>query len=51
MGPTVLVTRPAAQAGAWVDRLRAVGIDARALPLLALDPADAAAERAELHAA
>jgi len=47
----VLVTRPAAQAGAWVDRLRAAGVDARALPLLAIEPADEPADRAALHAA
>lgn len=35
--PTVLVTRPAAQAAPWVERLRARGIDARALPLLAIE--------------
>lgn len=51
MGPTVLVTRPAAQAGAWVDRLRAAGVDARALPLLAIEFADDPAGRAALQAA
>ena len=35
----VLVTRPAAQAGAWVEGLRARGIDAVALPLLAIGAA------------
>lgn len=50
MGPTVLVTRPAAQAGAWVQRLREAGFDARALPLLAIDPADGADDRAALQA-
>lgn len=34
----VLVTRPAAQAGDWVARLRADGIDAHALPLIAIEP-------------
>ena len=38
MATTALVTRPAAQAGAWVERLRAAGFPARALPLLAIDP-------------
>lgn len=42
----VLVTRPAAQAADWVDRLRAQGIDAAALPLIAIGPAaDGAAVR------
>jgi uroporphyrinogen-III synthase len=31
------VTRPAAQAAPWVERLRAHGVDARALPLLAIE--------------
>jgi len=35
----VLVTRPAAQAGAWVDALRALGVDAVALPLIGIEPA------------
>ncbi|MEO8124534.1 MAG: uroporphyrinogen-III synthase [Burkholderiales bacterium] len=44
--PRVLVTRPARQAADWVLRLRAVGIDAAALPLIAIDAApDAAAVR------
>lgn len=50
MGPTVLVTRPAAQAGAWVERLREAGFDARALPLLAIEPADGADDQAALRA-
>lgn len=42
----VLVTRPARQAEDWVARLRAAGIDAAALPLIAIDPApDPAAVR------
>ena len=32
----VLVTRPAAQAGRWVERLRAAGVAAEALPLIAI---------------
>ncbi|MDB5819884.1 MAG: uroporphyrinogen synthase [Rhizobacter sp.] len=35
----VLVTRPAAQAHAWVDRLRDGGVDAVALPLIGIEPA------------
>lgn len=39
----LLVTRPATQASAWVEPLRALGVDAAALPLIAIDgPADAA---------
>jgi uroporphyrinogen-III synthase len=45
---TVLVTRPAEQAAEWVERLRAHGIDARALPLIAIEPV---ADVAGLHAA
>jgi len=44
----VLVTRPAAQAAAWVADLRAQGIDATALPLIEIA---AAADMAPLHAA
>ncbi|RZL00618.1 MAG: uroporphyrinogen-III synthase, partial [Rubrivivax sp.] len=32
----LLVTRPEPQASAWVDQLRALGIDAHALPLIAI---------------
>lgn len=40
----VLVTRPAAQAGEWVQLLRDAGLKAEALPLIAIAPAaDAAA--------
>lgn len=43
----VLVTRPAAQAQDWVERLAALGIGAAALPLIAVAPApDPAAVRA-----
>jgi uroporphyrinogen-III synthase len=42
------VTRPAAQAAVWVDRLRATGIDAEALPLIAIVPV---ADRDQLTAA
>ncbi len=42
----VLVTRPAEQAGPWVERLRERGIAAEALPLIEIaPPADAAALR------
>lgn len=34
----VIVTRPAAQAADWVSRLAACGIDAAALPLIAIEP-------------
>lgn len=37
MALRLLVTRPQPQADAWVERLRALGIDAVALPLLAID--------------
>lgn len=43
-----LVTRPAAQAAAWVDSLRAAGLDAVALPLIDIGPP---ADLAPLHAA
>jgi uroporphyrinogen-III synthase len=37
----LLVTRPEPQAGTWVDQLRAQGVDAHALPLIAIQgPAD-----------
>jgi uroporphyrinogen-III synthase len=36
---TVLVVRPRAQALAWVDELAALGVAARALPLIAILPA------------
>lgn len=44
----LIVTRPQPQADAWVERLAARGVDARALPLLAID---AVVDLAELHAA
>lgn len=37
MALRVLVTRPAAQARVWVERLRAQGLDAAGLPLLAIE--------------
>lgn len=47
---TALVTRPAAQAAAWVERLKARGFDARALPLIAIEPvADTEALREAWH--
>lgn len=46
--PRVLVTRPAEQARLWVDRLRGAGLDAEALPLIAIAPLS---DRQGLHAA
>ena len=46
MSVTVLVVRPRAQARAWVDELAALGVAARALPLIAILPAPEP-ERAE----
>jgi uroporphyrinogen-III synthase len=47
---TVLVTRPAPQAQSWVDKLRAKGIDAQSLPLIAIEPvADPAPLRDAWH--
>ncbi|SFM09782.1 uroporphyrinogen-III synthase [Variovorax sp. OV329] len=46
-GRRVLVTRPAREARRWVDALRQRGLDAHALPLLAIEPlGDDAALRA-----
>nr|WP_207185949.1 uroporphyrinogen-III synthase [Rubrivivax gelatinosus] len=36
----VIVTRPADQAAAWVARLQELGVDAAALPLIGIAPAD-----------
>ncbi len=36
--PTVLVTRPAADAARWVEQLRARGLAAQALPLIDIAP-------------
>ena len=45
--PRVIVTRPAAQAASWLDRLAAHGIDAVAVPLIEIGAApDAGAVRA-----
>ena len=41
---TVLVVRPRAQADAWVGELAALGVPARALPLIEIVPAPDAAE-------
>src|SRR5450432_247297 len=38
--PRVYVTRPAAQAAPWVERLRARGLDAEALPLVEIAAVD-----------
>lgn len=40
MGGRAIVTRPAREAARWVDDLRAAGIDAVALPLIAIEPLD-----------
>ncbi len=46
-GLRVIVTRPQDQAAGWVDALHALGVDAVALPLIAIGPpADPAAVRA-----
>lgn len=37
--PTLLVTRPRPQCGPWLTRLAALGVDARALPLIDILPA------------
>jgi uroporphyrinogen-III synthase len=44
----VLVTRPAREAARWVHDLRALGFDAVALPLIAIEPLD---DPSPLHAA
>lgn len=36
--PCLLLTRPQAQADEWVQQLRALGVDAQALPLIAIEP-------------
>ena len=38
--PTLLLTRPRPQAGAWLQRLQALGVVARSLPLIEIVPAD-----------
>ena len=48
MALRLLVTRPQPQADSWVERLRAQGVDAQALPLLAID---AVADKGALQAA
>jgi uroporphyrinogen-III synthase len=50
MPRVALVTRPAAQAPAWIEKLRERGIDAQALPLIAIEPiADMTALREAWH--
>ena len=44
----IIVTRPAAQAVGWVEALRALGLEAQALPLIGIEPAP---DRVPLHAA
>jgi uroporphyrinogen-III synthase len=39
LSPPLLVTRPAREAARWVEALRVRGIDAHALPLIAIGPA------------
>jgi uroporphyrinogen-III synthase len=46
--PRVIVTRPAREAARWVEALRAAGLDAQALPLIAIEPV---ADGKELQAA
>ncbi len=48
MARRLIVTRPLAQAGPWVQALRGHGIDAFALPLIGIEPV---ADPAKLHAA
>lgn len=48
MPPRVLVTRPAPEAQRWVDQLRAHGIAADALPLIAIGPCHTPAAQAPL---
>ncbi len=47
-GLRVIVTRPQDQAAGWVDALRALGVDAVALPLIGIGPP---ADAAPVHAA
>ena len=49
--PTVLVVRPRVQAAAWVADLAALGVAARALPLIDIRPAPEPARVAEAFAA
>ena len=49
--PTLLVVRPRAQAQAWVRELAALGVGARALPLIAILPAPEPAQSVSAFAA
>ena len=49
--PRVIVTRPAREAAQWVDRLRGHGLNAVALPLMAIGPCTSPAARQALDAA
>ena len=49
--PRVIVTRPAREAAQWVDRLRGHGLNAVALPLIAIGPCTSPAARQALDAA
>ncbi len=42
----LILTRPQAQAADWLQRLRALGIEAQSLPLIAIEPGDGAQARA-----
>jgi len=48
MTARVIVTRPAREASRWIGALRAEGLDARALPLIAIEPVEDARARAAL---
>lgn len=47
----LLVTRPAAQGDAWVNALRALGVDAQPLPLIGIEPVAEAGAAAAVQAA
>ena len=47
----LIVTRPAHEAAQWVEKLRAVGIDARPLPLIDIAPTTDASAIEKLHTA
>ncbi len=41
----LIVTRPRAQVADWLERLRVLGVEARSLPLIAVEPGDGTAAR------
>ncbi len=50
VAPTLIITRPIAQAEAWAQRLAEQGVDTRVLPLLAIEPTgDRASVRQAWH--